>query len=60
MHACEIDIYVYYNCVPNDAPYRRSLMSIYKSWINLRNQLPDQYFNGAQVFTDIAKNYVNE
>ena len=35
-------------------------MSIDKSWIHLRNQLSDQYFNGAQAFIDIAKTYPND
>ena len=35
-------------------------MSIDKSWINLRNRLSDEYFNGARAFIEIAKNYPNE
>ena len=35
-------------------------MSIDKSWINLRNRLSNQYFDGCRVFIDIAKNYTNE
>ena len=35
-------------------------MSIDKSWVNLRQRLSDQYFDGACMFIDIAKNYANE
>ena len=35
-------------------------MSINNSWINLRNRLLDQYFDGARTFIDITKNYANE
>ena len=35
-------------------------MPMDKSWINLRNHLSDEYFNGARAFIEIAKNYPNE
>ena len=57
MHIKLIYVFIY---LCDATPYRRSLMLIDKSWINLRNQLSDQYFNGARVFINMAKNYPNE
>lgn len=35
-------------------------MSIDKSWMNLKNHLSSEYFNGVKAFIDKAKSYVNE